>query len=352
MLRPAPDFFQSVQALRALAALFIVFGHAGLAVMNDDVRGWEWVALLGERGVQVFFVMSGFSIEWAQSRKAAHSIVDFTVRRFLRVMPTYWLATLALTLLFIRNGQTLSLWGNVIPSFLLVPHWSLQEPGSIYPLLVPGWTLFFEAFFYLLFALSLLLGERWRRKAVTAVLLGLVLLGSVAQPEQAIPRTYTHWMLAEFVIGIWLARGIRRWGLPPVWAVIGVPLGFGSMFVGHAFQQPVLELLGMFLWMAGMLASEGLKAWGWPALSWMGAGAFSIYIWHGLVLGSLFKRVVTPLGDLLSLGGMPRVLMLWALCVASTLVIFVLLDLPVMKWLSRQWAQRAGARIRYPAPTQ
>jgi peptidoglycan/LPS O-acetylase OafA/YrhL len=113
-----------------------------------------------------------------------------------------------------------------------------------------------------------------------------------------------------------------------------------------------LELLGMFLWMAGMLASEGFKPWAWPALSWVGAGAFSIYIWHGLVMGSLFKRVVTPLSDLLSLGDPGRVLLLWGLSVASALVIFVLLDLPVMKWLSRQWAQRVGTRLRYPAPTQ
>jgi len=34
---------------------------------------------------------------------------------------------------------------------LFVPHYSPQFPGEIWPLLIPGWTLNFEMFFYAVF---------------------------------------------------------------------------------------------------------------------------------------------------------------------------------------------------------
>lgn len=338
MSRPAPSFFTSINALRAIAALFIVFGHS-----VDQVEGydWEWVALLGERGVQIFFVISGFSIEWAQASRPGGSVVDFTVRRFLRVVPTYWLATVVLALLFLRNGQTLTLWGNFVPSMLLIPHESLQQPGAVYPILMPGWTLFYEVFFYLLFGLGLALGERWRRTVVTGALLGLVLLGQWLEPQGPVLATYTSWMLAEFVVGIWLAHLVRRFGLPPVWMSLALLAGLGVFMVGNHHRNGALEVAGLALTMTGVLATEGFGPWRWKAVAWLGGAAYSLYVWHGLAMGSLLKRIVLPLSEAWSFGLMPQALLLWVLSSLAAGLVYLLVDRPMIAALGALWRRRA-----------
>lgn len=342
MRRPAPEFLTSVNALRAIAALFIVFGHS-----VDQVEGyhWEWVAILGERGVQVFFVISGFSLEWSQSHRPNPSVLDFTVRRCLRVIPTYWLATLVLAALFLRNGLELSWTGNLLPSLLLIPHESLQQPGLVYPILIPGWTLFYEAFFYLVFGLSLLLGDRWRRAGATAVLLGLVLVGQHTNPEGPVLQTYTSWMLAEFAAGIWIAHLVRRFGLPPRSAAVALALGIAAFIVGNQDESAALEVLGLTLTVTGVLATEGWRPWRWGAVAWLGAAAYSIYIWHGLAMGSLLKRLVHPLAEWASLGLLSQALLLWITSTLVAALVFVFVDRPMVGWLTRAWKRRAGSAL-------
>lgn len=345
MHRPVPEFFTSVQALRAFAALFIVFGHS---VDQVEAFSWEWVITLGERGVQIFFVISGFSIEWAQAHKPNSSIVDFTVRRCIRVMPTYWLATLVLALLMLRNGHELSLTGNLLPSLLMIPHESLQQPGSIYPILIPGWTLFYESFFYLLFGLSMLAGERWRRVGLTTAIVGLVVLGQWLKPGSPVLATWTSWMMAEFVIGVWLAWALQRFGLPPRWMVVGIALGLLAFLQGNDEKQPWLELLGLSLFMVGILASEGFRGWTLPGVAWFGAAAYSLYIWHGLAMGSLLKRVVVPLTETYQLDLVWQALILW---ITSTIVagaVYMMADRPMVAWLTARWKRRVR-RLHSPA---
>lgn len=337
MTRPAPDFFHSIQTLRALAALFIVFGHS---VDQVEAHAWEWVATLGERGVQIFFVISGFSIEWSKAGRPEQTAFDFTVRRCIRVIPTYWLATLALAVLMWRNGRTFSWTHDVLPSLLMIPHEALDQPGAIYPLLVPGWTLFFESFFYLLFAAGLWLADRWRRPFLTAVLIGLVLLGQLVQPTSPIGITYTSWMLAEFLIGIWLAYAVRRWGLPPAWMGLGIVLGLATFFVGSHVRSAWLEVLGFGLVMTGVLATEGVRAWRWKLLGWIGGAAYSIYIWHSLAMGSLLKRVVEPLTQAWSLGLPAQALLLWITSTLVAALIFAFVDRPMVRWLTQRWKRR------------
>ena len=344
MRRDVPSFFSSVAALRAFAALFIVFGHS-----VDQVEGyaWQWVATLGERGVQIFFVISGFSVEWSQAGRPNASILDFTVRRCIRVVPTYWLATLVLALLFLRNGEALSWTGNLLPSLLMIPHASLQQPDRIYPLLIPGWTLCYESLFYLLFGLGMLAGERWRRAITTIATLGIVGLGQWLQPTGPVLATWTSWMMVEFMIGLWLAWALRRYGLPPRWMVAGMALGILAFLQGNETKSPLLELLGLALFMTGMLASEGFRGWTLPGVAWVGAAAYSLYIWHSLAMGSLLKRVVAPLAEAFGLGLVPQALLLWVTSTVVAGAIFVLVDRPMVQWLTFRWARRgAPAGVR------
>ena len=87
----------------------------------------------------------------------------FFSRRFIRIAPLYWLVSglitvAALAVPTLLSSTVFSL-PHVLASFVFVPypHPVLHDP---YPILVPGWSLNYEAFFYLLFGLSLFLPTR------------------------------------------------------------------------------------------------------------------------------------------------------------------------------------------------
>ena len=75
----------SAQYLRALASIAVVAFHTGRAT------------ILGRRGVDVFFVISGF-IMWMVTIKPIGPGI-FLWHRVMRVVPLYWVATLIMAVL-------------------------------------------------------------------------------------------------------------------------------------------------------------------------------------------------------------------------------------------------------------
>src|SRR6266536_1362084 len=85
-LRPmaAPQVLYNLHLLRVIAALGVVYFHTtSTAGLRLD---WD----VGSRGVDVFFVISGFIIAHIGTSKPEH----FFRRRLIRVVPFYWAATL------------------------------------------------------------------------------------------------------------------------------------------------------------------------------------------------------------------------------------------------------------------
>ncbi len=250
-----------IQYLRAVAALMVVWHHAaeqlpGLKPLINPVYG--------AYGVDLFFVISGFVMVLTTHGRAV-SRRAFLWRRIVRIVPLYWLLTsLLLALLALRPG-----WfghappdlAHVVASFLFVPHESARFPGELWPVLVPGWTLNYEMFFYACFAL--LLGRPWM---LCGLFGGLVLLGSIA-PETAlgpVVRFYTSYHLLEFVAGILAALAWIRHGRPlPRWARwrfdLWQQLGDASyaIYLSHAFSLGLLRLLWKPLWTPGDPWSAG-----------------------------------------------------------------------------------------------
>ena len=91
--------FHFLQALRAIAAWLVVADHALLDVTHGDLRNpatsVAWA--IGNIGVYVFFVISGFimvHVCWDDfGRRGAAT--NFLRKRIIRIVPLYWLATIA-----------------------------------------------------------------------------------------------------------------------------------------------------------------------------------------------------------------------------------------------------------------
>src|SRR5450631_4162160 len=74
-----------VQYMRGIAVVIVVLHHL------FSTTGLEYLFLprLGEFGVDIFFVISGF-IMWHTTAGADISAVEFWRRRIIRIVPLYW----------------------------------------------------------------------------------------------------------------------------------------------------------------------------------------------------------------------------------------------------------------------
>ncbi|MHB2208949.1 acyltransferase family protein [Methylobacterium sp. CM6257] len=215
-----------VQILRALAALMVAWHHArheaallagrgaGPALDPGTLLPW-W------GGVDLFFVISGLVIVLASGRLFGQpgGRARFLAHRIARVVPLYWLVSLLyLALALVRPdllGEAAALVhdpGALLAGFLFWP--AARPDGTIQPLYGLGWTLNYEAFFYVLFAVGL--GFSRRGAVVWLVLvLGLLVAARALVPGLPLPlRFWADPIVSEFAAGAALALAYRRGFMP------------------------------------------------------------------------------------------------------------------------------------------
>ena len=332
-IRPsAPNLVRSIQYLRGVAALAVVVFHAA------DRAGSSFG--VGAAGVDVFFVISGFIMWVVTSRRPPHPGV-FLLRRIERIVPLYWLVTLATAALAIAAPMAFPAMrptlAHVGQSLLFIPH--VAPDGLIAPLIVPGWTLSYEFFFYLIFAALLFAPLRLRAWLVSGCLLALVLARPLSDPSNALWATFTDPILLEFAAGVWLGWAWSNDRLPgPAVAGLLIAGGLGAL-AWTAVSGVDVAPARLLLWGApaallvtGCVAIErhlGVPAW--PAMQRLGDASYSIYLVHGLAISAVV-RLLRPLADL-----PPPVTFGASLVVgvASGLVVYAVVERPLSAWFSR-----------------
>src|SRR5690606_6137053 len=92
--QPPYGFYSSVQVLRAIAASMVVIFHLPAYIGYEDV----FIPVL-HGGVDLFFVISGFVMMVSTTDKR-HDPVSFLKKRFMRIVPLYWLGTIAMLVIW------------------------------------------------------------------------------------------------------------------------------------------------------------------------------------------------------------------------------------------------------------
>src|SRR5262249_46750691 len=206
----------SIQALRAIAALLVLWGHAINAV-NLEVTA-DFPPLYGPFGVDLFFVISGFVMVYSSERLFGEprASIKFFARRLARVVPLYWAATATLVWFVVPYASTKAVLG----SLFFAPHIPSEAP-----LLFVGWILIFEMFFYTIFAIALLTKRRIAVVASTSVaLISFVALGpgsaagNWAPPTSISIASLSDPISLEFVFGMMNRAGVRV----PILATVGL----------------------------------------------------------------------------------------------------------------------------------
>ncbi len=178
-LNKQPHVIVSLQYLRGVAAMMIVFCHA-----FDQL---PWLKALapnvGLSGVDLFFVISGFIMVFVTTN-AASSAWEFFRMRIIRIVPLYWLFNFATAALILTLPQLFQTSVFTLPHFILslffIPHLSPAVPPSISPFILLGWTLNYEMFFYAIFALAMAMSVARRVPLTMAVLVALTALGALS----------------------------------------------------------------------------------------------------------------------------------------------------------------------------
>lgn len=280
----------SIQYLRGLAALAVVVFHA--AMRSGSAFG------VGAAGVDIFFAVSGF-IMWTVTCQRETDPPTFLLRRAQRILPLYWLVTLAVAglalaapRLFPAMRPTLA---HVTQSILFVPH---RDPtGLIAPLIVPGWTLTYEVWFYLLFATCLLAPSRRRIWLSTAMLVGLVALGPLGDRQDPLWATATNPLLLEFAGGLWIGWARTQGRLPGQrlsWlALISGLAALAITAISGIDVEPARALywgLPASLIVAGAVGLEAARPLPRVGmLRTLGDASYSVYLVHGLAISAAFR---------------------------------------------------------------
>jgi exopolysaccharide production protein ExoZ len=224
---------------------------------------------------------------------------------------------------------------------------------------VQGWSLNYEMFFYLVFALVLFLPRRAQLLALTGVLGALVAVGQIAGGRDALSQTYAHPLLLEFIVGAWLGEAwLKAWlpGRVAGWAMIVVGVtGFAAGAAAGIDPEPWLggypQHLRVLVWgvpaalmVAGAVTLEArglVPQWRWAKA--LGDGSYSIYLFHLPIVALSY----------LLLGGLPnelRIPLVLAASGAMGVISFHLLERPMTRALQRIGPQRQGSRAGVPPP--
>lgn len=284
----------ALQYLRAIAALAVVYSHSVIQVDNYE----QFLVDTGSFGVDIFFVISGFIMIYIA--KPDDTPKAFFLNRIRRVVPLYWffIFLMAAILLAIPSvfKATIFEWDTFLKSLAFIPHWSVAHQGHVWPIVAPGWSLIFEMYFYLVFAVSLFFAARYRVLFITLVISIVFVIGTINHNgESALAQFFAKSMVFEFIFGMLLAVAWKRgFRLPSStgWYL----LVFATCLFFLDFPVPRIVEYGvpaLFIVMACLFIR--IKHYDWAVL--LGDSSYALYLSHIFTLGVIRKFVAPILGE-------------------------------------------------------
>ena len=142
----AMPHLEYLDALRGLAVIGVILVHSAIATHQTGF--WYGFSCAGQRGVQLFYVVSAFTLYRSlDMRKSAHAF-SFFIRRFFRIAPMFYFAILCNLVLhngiIQLDGRPLSAL-ELTSAFFFINGFSPRAINSVTP---GGWSIAVETTFY------------------------------------------------------------------------------------------------------------------------------------------------------------------------------------------------------------
>jgi exopolysaccharide production protein ExoZ len=280
-----------IQLLRATAAIMVLIGHVLAEAEHYFGVTIPLTRLPWTRGVDIFFVISGFIITLSAQRlwDQPHAARRFLWRRFLRVVPLYYLFTtlMIVAVVIVPGGAKDTVFdpAQILSSYLFWPY--ERYDGRIAPVLSLGWTLNYEMFFYLLFAGALLLTRRTGLFVLFGAILLLSVVGMIFQPTLPAVAFWTNPIIMAFGFGVLIALGYLNGLGPKRGSAIVLGLGFAALIAMNIAPNLVPRFIASGLPAAIIVAAPVLFSTqvSAPRLGLLlGDASYALYLSHRFVL--------------------------------------------------------------------
>lgn len=334
-----------IQAIRGIAAVLVVYFHT------------SHTPKFGAFGVDIFFVLSGAVMAMLMAQGSSGA--DFLLRRLVRIVPLYFLATTAAyavswLLPSARTSGNIPTLIDYLKSIAFIPHEARN--GEIVPVLGVGWTLNYEMAFYLCCAAACAVSLRHRALwAAGFVVLAACVAGRFFAGTPS-GHFYSNPILLEFIagLGVWTLCARLEFIQPRALVAMPVVLALGFMAWSECtnlelladageWGRPLRHLLPAAVIVGCAILAEGafakLQEPFRRALILIGDASYAIYLTHVFVVGalSILLAKVAQLAVSSSLGASITV-------VVSTLVgvaVYLWVELPVQRFL-RRWRNHSA----------
>jgi len=286
----------NLQVLRFFAAFLVLIYHvAGHYHARGGESSFGFLRYVGYSGVDVFFVISGFIIHrTTRDVSGILGALRFAYRRACRIFIPYWpilLAWLAILAAFgsLQLVETVVWW----KAFLLWPAPFNQIVIDV------TWTLSYELYFYLVFAIAIALGRfRW---VVLGLFVAVTAACSIAMAMGGFSPSHllsfvSNPMIIEFMFGVVvsllaLKYRIKNWAVLLTNSVLGfVIVGLVCMYydvvlvgaINYFFRVATYGVLASVLVYAVVCMEPDVRPT--PSLVMLGDASYSLYLIHRLVI--------------------------------------------------------------------
>lgn len=273
---------------RGLAILLVLVSHTGIAI--SQVIHVPHVASLGQQGVAVFFVLSGFLItSRLLAEHRAHgsiSLKSFYIRRFFRLMPCAWTYLAFVSILALSAGASIA--PVCLPACLLFFR-NFVNPSGTYPATAHFWTLSMEEQFYLVWPSLLILAGAKRAKwiAITgaACIAALRFHDWTTLSRLPLNATFgTEYRADALLLGCTAALllpemrpYLRRCMGPPILAFL---VYCGAVY-GHLIPLHESVAIAVLLTITSEYPRTRLGRFlDWKPLTFVGKLSYSLYVWQ------------------------------------------------------------------------
>lgn len=159
---------QVTDELRGLAILLVVVGHLGFHTL--EARQQIYFPVLGQYGVSIFFLLSGFGLTRSYVNRPL-LLTDFFIRRLSKIMIPYWIATVVIVLI-----DSIFLDKSYCATDILLTMVGFNSSSIVRSIDYVRWYVTVLLFWYILFALCWKINSSRNRKIVYFFSVGALLV--------------------------------------------------------------------------------------------------------------------------------------------------------------------------------
>jgi len=296
-----------LDVLRVAATACVLLSHFGVfAAVHWHLPHADLMFVAGPLGLAGFFVLSGYLIgglllRIVETGPGIRAWRGFTLRRLLRVLPTYllWLIVLAMV-----DPPTRPIHAGMFAHYFTLTQ-NLAWPMVDNDWFGVSWSLAIEVWFYLGFgALSLAAAARWGMRGLLAVLAAFLLLPLLARAFMPIDLPWDAWIRKVVLLrldaiasgvavavamrhGDWLDRHRRALGLAGAMLLLGVLLWWTLVVRGFELHERFARTfvfnglqLGVALLVPALLHLRSASSRRRAAWAWLSDATYAIYLVH------------------------------------------------------------------------